>query len=177
MALSAVSDTSPSLASSVVVPPSTAARLEVSTRFRASEPASPTAELPAPEVAWASVVCTRSEPLPWISVMPALRSMPLVLSTAFWPITASVAERTTFTATAAPMPTLVASSPLPPALPSAVIRPSVLLDASSVNAPPAVTRTPSARRAWATDFCTLMPAAAATATLPSLVLAEALPSF
>ena len=162
---------------STLAPSCTSARLDVSTRFSASEPARPTALLPAPEVAFASVVCTRSDPSPAASLMPALRLSPLARMLAFRPTRASAAERTTFTATAAPMPTLVASSPLPPAMPSAVIRPSVLFVASSVSAPPDVTWTPSARRALAWEFCRLMPTAAATATLPSLVLAEALPAF
>ncbi|MNV72509.1 hypothetical protein D3C71_1656060 [compost metagenome] len=103
---------------------------------------------------------------------------------AFLPTRASAAECARLTATAAPMPTLVvlpATVPSPcatgSALPSAVTRPSVLLVASSVSAPPAVTWTPSARLAWALEFCRFRPAAAATDTLPSLVLAEALPAF
>ena len=173
LVLAAVTATSPPVVFNAPFPP-IAAWLEASDRFRASAPARPTALAPAPEVACASAVWVRA----------ASSATLLALMVTFWPNKACAAERTRFTATAAPMPTLVvlpATVPSPwatgSALPSAVSRPSTLFLASSVRAPTVVTETPSARLALVREFCRFRPAAAATDTLPSLVLAEALPSF
>ena len=166
--LTAVSATAP-VPASTTAPLRTSASLRVSIRFSASEPAMPTLLPPAPDAASASTVCVWS---PATSVMDASMTSPFDCTTAWLPTAATVLVCTWLSATAAPIPNCV---PLPTAAPSALAAASVLPLAARPTAPVVDTVRPSAMVAVLRVSTRLTATAAATDTLPSLVLADALP--
>ena len=154
----ALSETSPPFASSAPAPV-TAACVWMLTSLRPSEPATPTEDAPAPDVASASSVCF--SPAPFIDAE----------SVAPWTLTPATGTVAVFVicakliATAAPIPTELLF-----AEPSAVAFASVFAALFSVSVPPAVSAAPTV----AVDdvVAKLTATAAATATGPSLVEAD-----